>query len=263
MHNGFNNNILSSIVGLNSINIINGDLTITSNPNLSVCCIVTPFLNNEKFISGAINIYFNSSGCNSIPDIISGCTTADADSDGITDTNDNCPNTPNSNQLDTDGDGIGDVCDNCINNANPFQADSDGDGVGNACEVNCPGGNVTLSGQSAVDTFVTTYQHSCAIINGNLTISGSVTNTSGLSFLQEITGDLTVTNTNLTSITGLSNTSFSGFLTISDNGLLQNLDGLENITSAERINIYSNFNLKNVNGLNNILNVTYDIEISV
>jgi len=37
----------------------------------------------------------------------------DSDHDGIDDALDNCPFTPNTDQLDTDGDGIGDVCDNC------------------------------------------------------------------------------------------------------------------------------------------------------
>jgi hypothetical protein len=36
---------------------------------------------------------------------------ADTDNDGIVDTQDNCPNNCNVNQLDADGDGIGDVCD--------------------------------------------------------------------------------------------------------------------------------------------------------
>jgi len=73
----------------------------------------------------------------------------DSDGDGIQDSDDNCPNTPNPNQEDADGDGIGDVCDgssndsdndginndddNCPNTPNPNQEDSNGDGIGDAC----------------------------------------------------------------------------------------------------------------------------------
>ncbi len=35
----------------------------------------------------------------------------DQDADGVPDSDDNCPNTPNVDQADTDGDGLGDVCD--------------------------------------------------------------------------------------------------------------------------------------------------------
>ncbi|MDO1501936.1 thrombospondin type 3 repeat-containing protein [Winogradskyella maritima] len=74
----------------------------------------------------------------------------DADSDGIADADDNCPDTPNTDQSDLDGNGIGDVCDNdfdgdgilneddnCPQNANPDQADTDGDGIGDACDPEC------------------------------------------------------------------------------------------------------------------------------
>lgn len=48
----------------------------------------------------------------------------DSDDDGIADSADNCPSTPNPDQADTDNDGVGDACDACIHGA-----DSDNDGV--------------------------------------------------------------------------------------------------------------------------------------
>jgi hypothetical protein len=62
---------------------------------------------------------------------------ADADGDGVSDATDNCPATPNPDQLDADGDGVGDACDNCPLVASTSQADADADGVGDACD-GCP-----------------------------------------------------------------------------------------------------------------------------
>ncbi len=47
---------------------------------------------------------------------------------------DNCPLTPNPDQIDADGDGDGDACDNCPTVANPDQADADLDDIGDACD---------------------------------------------------------------------------------------------------------------------------------
>jgi len=63
--------------------------------------------------------------------------TGDGDNDGLTDSCDNCPATPNAFQEDVDGDGIGDLCDNCPGISNTLQQDQDGDGVGDLCD-NCP-----------------------------------------------------------------------------------------------------------------------------
>lgn len=55
----------------------------------------------------------------------------DADSDGVPDTDDNCPMIANADQMDADGDGAGDLCD--VTN----EDDLDGDGVRNTID-NCP-----------------------------------------------------------------------------------------------------------------------------
>jgi hypothetical protein len=54
--------------------------------------------------------------------------TPDADMDGVPNSADNCPNTPNPDQADADADGIGDVCD----------PDDDNDGVNDDADL-CPG----------------------------------------------------------------------------------------------------------------------------
>jgi hypothetical protein len=80
---------------------------------------------------------------------VDGTCAADADSDGVPDELDNCPDVDNPDQADADGDGLGDMCDpdgdpdgdgvpnsedNCPTVANPGQEDSDNDGVGDICD---------------------------------------------------------------------------------------------------------------------------------
>ncbi|MFC1454558.1 PGF-pre-PGF domain-containing protein [Candidatus Undinarchaeota archaeon] len=61
----------------------------------------------------------------------------DSDDDHITNVDDNCPFTSNTDQLDSEptGDGVGDVCDNCPGLYNPDQSDKDQDGVGDVCDI--------------------------------------------------------------------------------------------------------------------------------
>lgn len=65
---------------------------------------------------------------------VAGSVVDDADGDGMPDTTDNCPSTPNPDQADDDADGIGNACDNCPSTANADQTDTDGDGLGDACD---------------------------------------------------------------------------------------------------------------------------------
>ncbi len=74
---------------------------------------------------------------------------SDVDSDGVIDTEDNCPADVNGDQSDIDNDGLGDACDvftdvdkdeiednedNCPEDSNNDQADKDGDGIGDVCD---------------------------------------------------------------------------------------------------------------------------------
>lgn len=65
-----------------------------------------------------------------------------ADSDYISDADDNCPSEYNPTQADADSDGLGDTCDNCPFVANPDQKDSDSDAIGDACVQDADGDGV-------------------------------------------------------------------------------------------------------------------------
>ena len=61
--------------------------------------------------------------------------TDDIDADGVPNTTDLCPETPDPGQEDADGDMLGDVCDNCIVTFNPAQSDLDSDSEGDSCDL--------------------------------------------------------------------------------------------------------------------------------
>jgi len=97
----------------------------------------------------------------------------DSDHDGIDDQLDNCPFTPNTDQLDTDGDGVGDVCDNCVGVGNHDQlANTCGDlwSKGNYLENSQFAENIGLIKGSACDV-------SCTPTTDRKSISVNLTHT--------------------------------------------------------------------------------------
>ncbi len=99
-------------------------------------------------------------------------TETDTDGDTVIDSEDNCPNVSNLDQIDSDGDGIGDECevsggeadsdadgradttDNCINVWNVDQGDEDGDGIGDVCDSEPQGTTVLWANENFVQAFV-------------------------------------------------------------------------------------------------------------
>ncbi|MDH3785712.1 MAG: thrombospondin type 3 repeat-containing protein, partial [Acidobacteriota bacterium] len=76
----------------------------------------------------------NSDQANSDSDADGDACDDDDDGDGIPDGSDNCRTVSNVGQADVDGDTVGDDCDNCPVDDNTDQADLDADGAGNACD---------------------------------------------------------------------------------------------------------------------------------
>lgn len=111
--------------------ILKGDYGATIKVNTDA---KSPEINKRYSVKGIV--YINSNREPFISEKIKEIVT-DRDEDGVVDSKDNCPDTPNTDQTDSDGDGRGDACDNCPNQANANQADRDGDGVGDVCD-NCP-----------------------------------------------------------------------------------------------------------------------------
>ncbi|MCB9657537.1 MAG: thrombospondin type 3 repeat-containing protein [Sandaracinaceae bacterium] len=74
----------------------------------------------------------------------------DRDGDGITNSNDRCPDDFDPTNADEDEDFVGDACDNCVDIANNDQLDGNGDGIGDACQEGLPS-NADTDGDGVLD----------------------------------------------------------------------------------------------------------------
>ena len=113
-------------------------------------------------------------------------------------------------------------------------------------------GPFNLRSQADVNTFAA---NNFTEINGNIIMTGSdITNLSGLSTLTKINGSLNISNIGATTLNGLQNiTEASSGLVISGNGNLSDLSGLGKLEDADIISIGSNRNLTSLSGLSNQL----------
>ena len=189
----------------------------------------------------------------------------------------------------------------------------------------CPSGDVTLSSQEALDEFVTQYGD-CEEINGNFllvtglttdgpggvgTILSNITNTSGLNKLKIIRGDLTITieaselrnftsleevegelsitnSNNLLVIDSFNSLRRAGSIVVANNGILETINGFNTLTSVEgnleigslpktttvsgfvnlnqidgRLNISQNLVLETIPSFNNLITITNDLNINL
>jgi hypothetical protein len=99
---------------------------------------------NDNDCDGSRDEGFSNLDGDNLPD----CIDPDADGDGVPNTSDNCPTTPNANQANLDNDAAGDACDNdidgdsvlnaadnCPTTSNANQSNLDGDALGDACDT--------------------------------------------------------------------------------------------------------------------------------
>ena len=134
------------------------------------------------------------------------------------------------------------------------------------CDNDCAIGNLTLTTQAEVNTFVSKY-NSCDTLIGNLTINGgtNISQIHGMSFIRQITGNLTLTgNANLTNMKGLQGLrKVTGNLSITGHVNMVSLDSLHHLSEIlGSLNIQNNPVLNEINALSSLDTIGTNLTIS-
>ncbi|MDO5656571.1 MAG: hypothetical protein Q4G27_10565, partial [Flavobacteriaceae bacterium] len=120
--------------------------------------------------------------------------------------------------------------------------------------------NITLTTQSQVNAFASTYADCLPYITGNLTIQDAdITDLSPLSSIESIAGGLVILSTGLTDLNGLQNLISVNSLQISSNNALTSFSGLNNLTTINgnvTIGYSGNNVLTSLDGLESLTTVT-------
>ncbi len=104
----------------------------------------------------------------------------DSDGDGVSNSDDNCPEDANDDQSDSDRDEIGDVCDNCPDGYNPDQSDTDNDGQGNVCDPDPPVTSSSSTSSASSSTTTSTGFPTSTSSSSSSTITPAITTTTSM-----------------------------------------------------------------------------------
>jgi|GEM_PF-4792817 len=130
-------------------------------------------------------------------------------------------------------------------------------------QFDCPSGSVLLTSQAEVDNFVNQYP-TCTTIDGNLTITGSsITDITGLNQITTVNGALTIANTTISNGNIFNNlTQVSGNIAIQSNSNLTTLSGFNAlVNTGDTLQIADNQNITSITGFSNLVTVTGNLSI--
>ncbi len=125
--------------------------------------------------------------------------------------------------------------------------DASDNNVSGSCDC-VVAGSVTLTTQAEVDNYITNTLGSCGVIEGNVTINGTITDLSGFSNVHTIFGDLYLEGNIVDDLSG-----FNALITIDGDFTLKNMSNTTSIADFSNItDLGGNFEVNNLDQLTDI-----------